>query len=71
MRLSADNTNGIMFIGDYDTKGAEYFLEYKDEQGFYKDLENLRHTAFILICNVSLKMAKKLHKQYGITRLNS
>lgn len=70
MILTADTINGVMSILDTDEIGGREFYEIVSNEEFYESLNTITDNDLILVtCSVSLSLAKKIHKEYGITRL--
>jgi hypothetical protein len=61
MYLTADTINGVTELKSLPIKGLK-FLEQED---FYSALSTLKDNEQIATC-ASLKMAKKIHKEFGI-----
>lgn len=68
MKVSADIINGVMAIKDYKEIHPEFFHTVDDEDIFYAFLGDMRPDDLILVADISLKMAKKIHREYGIKR---
>lgn len=69
MKLTADSINGVLIIDDFNILGGDEFFTIVDEITFYDSLDKLKPSDLIIASEVSLGMAKCIHAEYGITRI--